>query len=117
MPNGAGKNWCRLLIIIEAFYARYKQWPSKMAIPANIFDDLGKHIFTPESFDKLQKRINVVRTEREFAASDERGNKMSYDEASNADALEYREMAVNWIGVLPDHPHVLRQYMHTESDL
>lgn len=102
MPNGYNKNWIRLCGAIDGFRVRYNRWPTRVRMWKMVYEDLRENLFTPESFDKLQGKVELIVDERAgHIAEDGKGN--SYDYGSEGFPKSKPDIdARHWLGIEPD---------------
>jgi len=103
MPNGLDRDWTRACAAINGFRIKYGRWPTRLLMPDGGLRVFGELLFTPESFAKLQERIEMVEADRPFVATDDDGNEYGYggegfpEERPDIDAEA-------WLGIRPDRP-------------
>ena len=103
MPNGVGKNWVRMCAAIDGFRVRYRSWPRQVRMSVRQIDDI-KSVFKPETFKRLESRINLVAgANASVVAEDERGRAYDYGKAGFP-RKKPRPDAASWLGVEPDIP-------------
>lgn len=98
MPNGYGKNWCRLCATIEGFYARHGRWPSRIMVPEWLDQNLDD-ILTPEVYGKVRSKIRIIPGGESIIAKDDFGASYDYSEHSLPDK---RIPVEEWLEVYPD---------------
>ena len=59
MPNRSDKNWVRLCIALECFFAKYGRWPTRLRANPRVLEDLT-HLLSQEGSTVLKKRLQVV---------------------------------------------------------
>ena len=84
IPNGSERNWVRLCHAINGFRAVYRAWPTRVRLPEICLADLREHLFTPETFSKLETKLQFIADGSEFIIEDELGNSFSYAEQLSA---------------------------------
>ena len=102
MPNGYDKNWVRLCAAINGFRVRYNSWPTRVRMWKIIVEDLRDNLFTPESFAKLQVKLELVVDERAgHIAEDGRGR--YYDYGNEGFSKSNPDIDASfWLGIEPD---------------
>ncbi len=106
MPNGNDKDWYRLLAAVDGFRVRHDRWPTRVRVLPSALDAFQNHLFSPEAFTRLSKKLSVVADGSPMIAEDDEGRSYSYGaEGGPADAPDPR--ASDWLGVEPDRmdPH------------
>jgi len=102
MPNGYNKNWIRLCGAINGFRVRYNRWPTRVRMWKMIVDDLRDNLFTPESFDKLQEKLELVVDDRAGHIAED-GTGRSYDYGNEGFPKSKPDSdARHWLGIEPD---------------
>ena len=100
MPNGESKNWVRFCVAIDGFRANYKSWPNRVRVP-NFFIEELRTVLSPESFAKLESKINLIGDESHFIAEDGAGRSFNY-EFQGSSIIKPDVRAFEWLGVDPD---------------
>lgn len=101
MPNGESKNWVRFCAAIDGFRADYKSWPNRVRVPKFFIEEL-KTVLSPESFAKLESKINLIGDESHFIAEDGTGRSFNY-EFDRFSKIKLDIRAYEWLGVNPDY--------------
>ena len=98
MPNGADKNFRRLVITVAAYHARFKDWPSEVRMQPWALRDMA-HLLDAQNFDLLASRLRLATTLRTpFVAGSKRG-RVLYEDMGDGPAPEDIEAAEAWLGV------------------
>jgi len=105
MPNGADRNWIRVLAAVDGFFATHGHWPSRVRLPRPALENLQNDLFTPASWQRLTERIEFIPDESAgMIAEDESGNVYNFGRQGfprSRPALPADE----WLSVSPDAPH------------
>jgi hypothetical protein len=107
MPNGALKNFSRLLITLDGFRSHFGRWPSRVRMPRVCLDDI-RRVVSPEDFAKINNKVLLVANEHdrlEFVAEDDVGSSFDYGtRLAHGESIthgEERLPAEVWLGVQP----------------
>ena len=101
MPNGESKNWVRFCGAIDGFRSHYKSWPNRVRVPKFFIEEL-RTVLSPESFAKLESKINLIGDESHFIAEDGAGRSFNY-EFQGSSKIKPDIRAFEWLGVDPDY--------------
>ena len=101
MPNGESKNWIRFCGSIDGFRAHYNSWPNRVRVP-NFFIEELRTVLSPESFAKLESKINLIGDESHFIAEDGAGRSYNYG-SKGFSKIKPDVRAFEWLGVDPDY--------------
>lgn len=94
MPNGDEKNWVRFCFAIAGFRRTHGAWPTRVSLPAAYIADIRDHVLTPDSFQRVQQKVEIVARDCDVVAEDDFGKSYVY----GTDWPDYRE-AERWLGV------------------
>ena len=98
MPNGADKNFRRLVITVAAYHVRFKDWPTEVRLAPWAMRDIA-HLLDQENFELLAGRLRLATTLRAgFAAGSARG-RVVYDNLSTHPDFAEVVAAERWLGV------------------
>ena len=105
MPNGIDKNWYRMCAAINAFRVRYGSWPTKIRLPEGAIE----HLFTEETFARLDGKLVFVYDGSPFIAEDDSGRTYNYGQEGFPD--ETPDIPTHeWLKVEPDSEMVKAYY-------
>lgn len=100
MPNGAEKNWIRLLAAVDGYWQRYGAWPTHVVLPEVCLADLRDHILSTDDFVRLRSVITLEVEEDRFAATD--GADRAYDYMSEGfPEIRPNVSAIDWLRMTP----------------
>ena len=102
MPNGFDKNWIRLCFAIDGFRRTYGKWPTCVRIHPACLNNLREHVFTPDDFEKLQSKIELVADPNVGMEAEGDGDKR-YDYGKDGFSERPDLTASEWLGVKPIH--------------
>ena len=110
MPNGHDRDWIRFCSAVDAFRATHGCWPTRMRMDAGYIRNFQRDFFLPETWKKLQERIEIVESDKSFVAEDDDGHSYQYGQEPMP---EHRAdiNASEWLGVDIDGP-VSKQTQH-----
>lgn len=98
MPNGADKNFRRLVITVAAYDARFKDWPTELRMQPWALHEIA-YLLDAQNFDLLANRLRLATTLRTpFVAGSKRG-RVLYEDMGEGPAVEDLEAAEAWLGV------------------
>ena len=105
MPNGADRNWIRVLAALDGFFVTHGRWPSRVRLPLLALENLQNDLFTPASWQRLTERVEFIPDESAgMIAEDEAGYVYNFGK-QGFPQLRPALRADEWLGVHPDTPH------------
>lgn len=108
MPNGADKNYWRLVTTIAGYHEPFKDWPSEVRMAPWAVWSLAQ-VLDLENFEMLGNRVRLRTTLRtSFAAGGSRG-RVLYESLTDGPTHDSVRAAETWLGVL-----VRREFQHTD---
>ena len=108
MPNGADKNFRRLVATIAAYHERFKDWPTEVRVAPWAIWSLAQ-LLDLENFEKLGNRVRLGTTLRtSFAAGSSRG-RVLYESMQDGPTYDSVQAAEAWLGV-----RVRPEFLHTD---
>ena len=104
MPNGADRNWVRVVAALEGFFVAHGHWPLRVRLPLVSLENLHFHLFTPASWHRLNQHIQFIQDESAgIIAEDDAGNIYNYG-TQGFPKSRPATRAEEWLGVRPDTP-------------
>ncbi len=98
MPNGADKNFRRMVITVAAYHARFKDRPAEVRMAPWALQEMA-HLLDAENFALLASRLRLVTTLRtSFAAGSKRG-RVVYEHMGEGPGAQDLQEAEAWLGV------------------
>jgi hypothetical protein len=101
MPNGDDKNYDRLCVTVDGFYARHGRWPTRVRLGQDELDNLRDELFSPKRWARIASKLEfTAETDVGFIASaSDRDESFNYREPHDADFPRVK----GWLGE-PDFP-------------
>ena len=88
---------------IDGFRLRYKRWPTRIRLFPGTLSDLKEHVFTAQSFQKIEEHIEFIPADASIVAEDDLGGQCDYGD-EGFPPTEPDIDARTWLGVVPDRP-------------
>lgn len=108
MPNGADKNFWRLVTTVAAYHERYKDWPAEVRLAPWAMWSLCQ-LLDLRNFEMLGNRLRLRTTLRtSFAAGSDRGH-VVYESLGDRPTHDSIRAAETWLGV-----RVRSEFQHTD---
>jgi hypothetical protein len=98
MPNGGDRNFIRLCAAVDGFMARHGRWPTQLVVDQVIIDELRNYVLAPGEFERMQRKLRVVRGNDTFRAEDDSGHSYDYRTEGFPDRRP-SPSAAEWLGV------------------
>jgi hypothetical protein len=104
VPNGSYKNFSRLCIALDAFFLRYRRWPTLLRVGPGEFDDLVNHVFSPKAWARIEEKLRVVVDARPGLAVEDGPDCFRYGKEEVPSGEPPAPGGEEWLGVSPDVP-------------
>jgi hypothetical protein len=98
MPNGDNKNYIRLCGAIDGFKLRFLKWPTRVVAYPMCIEDLRDHVLSPNLFQIVTEKIELVEGNAGFRAEDNDGNIYDYGSEGFPDKSP-TPSAQDWLGI------------------
>ena len=74
MANGEGRNWIRVSVALDGFYAKYGRWPTRVRLDRGMLDDLRDRLFSPKRWARVVSKLRFdVQKDVGVIAEDDHG--------------------------------------------